>query len=183
MRRHLKKIIMLAVMLMAAFLIYRFGRNNFYVTGNVNSELVSASYIRTVDGDTIVVGLEGMSVKIRLIGIDAPESVHGDESQNSDEGEASAQYLETLLKECEEMYLQYDKEREDIYGRTLAYVWLKKEVDISDETDIEEYMLNARIVSDGYAYAVEYPPNTTYAPIFVKLQKKAENSQNGLWKR
>ena len=53
--------------------------------------------IRVVDGDTIRVDFYGDNKLVRLIGIDAPESVHPDRTQNVPEGEIASEFLRNLL--------------------------------------------------------------------------------------
>jgi micrococcal nuclease len=67
--------------------------------------------------------------------------------------------------------LEFDVERYDRYGRLLAYVYLK------DGT-----FVNARIVQEGYASLMTYPPNVKYADMFLKLYQQARQDRRGLWK-
>ena len=171
MKRHLKRIIIGAVMLAVLAVAYELtdgfeGKND--VTEKDFTEVV---LVRIVDGDTIVAALDGEEIKVRFIGVDAPESVHSDESQNTKEGELAAEYLKSIVNVGDMLYLQYDKELTDVYGRTLAYVWTEDEVDINSESDIGKYMLNAVMVKDGFAKAAEYPPNTRYQYVFKGLEK------------
>lgn len=116
---------------------------------------------RVVDGDTLVVELDGESTKIRLIGVDTPESVHPDQSKNTPEGEEAAEYAAELL-EGEMVYLEYDLNRMDQYGRTLAYVYLE------DGTMVQELLLE-----EGYAQPDPVKPNTKYAQRFELLAQMA----------
>ncbi len=172
MKRHLKRIIIGAVILAALVAVYilsnGFGEKK---RSEKNGDFVAVTLVRVVDGDTIVVALNGENIKVRFIGVDAPESVHSDESMNTEEGVLATEYLKSLLKEDDTLYLQYDVERTDTYGRTLAYVWTSGEVDIKKEADIEKYMLNAILVKEGFARPSEYPPNTRYHNVFKGLEE------------
>ncbi len=130
----------------------------------------SANLIRVVDGDTIVCRLQnGELLTVRLIGIDAPESVHSDESKNTPEGVLASDFMKTQLTEFQTIWLEYDKSKEDTYGRTLAYVWLVPKPKIANyETD----MLNAVIVLNGHAEAKDYPPNTKYSDLLNAAYEK-----------
>lgn len=171
MKRHLKRIIIGAVILAVLGVVYilsnGFGGKK---RSDNNGDFVAVTLVRVVDGDTIVVALDGFDIKVRFIGIDAPESVHSDESENTPEGEHAAEYLKSIVKAGDTLYLQYDEERTDVYGRTLAYVWINDKVDITSEADIEKYMLNAIMVKAGFARPVEYPPNTRYQNVFKGLE-------------
>jgi micrococcal nuclease len=127
-----------------------------------------------------VVKLEDEEIKVRLIGIDTPESVHTDESKNTIYGTYASDYTKNVLSDTTTLYLEFDEDTEDIYGRTLAYVWLKD--DVSPTTDnIGQYMLNGILLHDGYDMDKVYEPNDRYAANFSLLRENAEKSQTGLW--
>lgn len=119
--------------------------------------------VRVVDGDTLVVNEHGIEQTVRLIGIDAPESVHPDTSRNSQEGEDASKHLSTFLSEGQMLYLESDVRDTDDYGRLLRYVWL--EIPEDSVTQASEYMLNYQLVHDGFAVARNYPPDTKYADL------------------
>ena len=133
------------------------------------------------DGDTIVVKeSDGNVITVRLIGIDAPESVASEEytektgKENSEYGVMASEHLKELLQDSNILYLQFDKERVDKYDRTLAYVYASKDGDITG-------MVNGWMVKDGYATIMEIEPNTKYADRFEFYQNYAKNEGIGLW--
>ena len=126
--------------------------------------------VRVVDGDTIIVDLDGKDTRIRLIGIDTPESVHPDKSKNSEEGIIASDFTKELLT-GEKVYLEYDIEKIDQYDRTLAYVYLAD----------GETMVNALLVEEGYATTMTVQPNSKYADTFYELQKEAREQGRGFW--
>lgn len=138
-------------------------------------QLVEASVESVVDGDTFYAVIGNADLKIRLIGVDTPESVHADDSKNTVWGTYASDYTKTILKEGMTVYLEYDEEPTDKYGRTLAYVWL------SEDTSDLGNMLNAILVRDGYAYDKVFRPNVKYADLFEELRVSAQNSGAGLW--
>lgn len=138
-------------------------------------DLDVAALEKVVDGDTLWVVKDGEREKIRLIGIDTPESVHPDQAKNNEYGEMASDYVKTLLADTEYVYLAYDEDRTDRYDRTLAYVWL------SDDTSDITNMLNAAILMNGYAVNKEYKPNVKYSSEFETLRNMAEESDAGLW--
>lgn len=72
---------------------------------------------RVIDGDTIVADVDGRSETIRLIGVDAPESVHPDRSRNTAEGKKAAEYVRSLLEDKRKIYIEYDvSERINLLG-------------------------------------------------------------------
>ena len=140
---------------------------------------VELAYIK--DGDTIAVReSDGNVVTVRLIGIDAPESVAPENytertgKENSEYGEMASEHLEKLLMGSDVVYLKYDKERVDQYDRVLAYVYA------SDDGDITG-MVNGWMVKDGYATALTIEPNTKYADQFEFYEKTAKDARRGLW--
>lgn len=138
-----------------------------------NEELQQATVERVVDGDTIIVDLDGVEQRVRLIGIDTPESVHPDESRNSEAGEVASDYTKSIVKQGEMVYLQKDVSDTDKYDRLLRYVWLEKPTDSNDESEIKTKMLNAILVVEGYAEPKEYEPDTAYVDVFERLDKAA----------
>jgi micrococcal nuclease len=123
---------------------------------------------RVVDGDTIVVAIAGDEKKVRLIGVDTPESVHPDDSRNVPYGKISSEFTRTAL-EGKMVYLEYDVEPTDRYGRMLAYVWL------------DDVMFNKTLLIEGHAVLATYPPNVRYVDEFTGLQTQAREDGKGLW--
>lgn len=58
-------------------------------TSSISTKLYKV--IRVVDGDTIVIDYNGAEEKVRLIGVDTPESVHPDEEKNTEFGEKASE--------------------------------------------------------------------------------------------
>ncbi|MDN5351852.1 MAG: micrococcal nuclease [Clostridiales bacterium] len=125
---------------------------------------------RVVDGDTIVVRMGADAVKVRMIGIDTPESVHSDPEKNTPEGEAASEYVKAMLTD-EKVYLAYDVGIQDRYGRTLAYVYLAD----------GKTMVNLVLIQEGYALTMTIPPNTQYADIFYAALLQARADHKGFW--
>ena len=122
--------------------------------------------VRVVDGDTIIVEYQNEQTRVRLIGINSPESVHEDESKNTQEGRDASAFLKQYLADVEYVWLEFDVEARDQYGRALAYVWMN-----GDGTDIGEDMLNGIIVKNGYAEARSYKPNVKYQEELEKVER------------
>lgn len=125
---------------------------------------------KIVDGDTFYIEDEtSKGTKIRLIGVDAPESRKTFKREIGYYGKEAKEYLKTLL-DGKLVRLEYDIDRFDQYKRTLAYVYLE------DGT-----FVNADLVKNGYAMVMTVPPNVKYADEFVKLQREARENGRGLW--
>ena len=125
---------------------------------------------RVVDGDTIWVISDEGRFKVRLDGIDAPESVHSDSTRNTPEGVVSSDYLKSFLPEGTVVWLQKDAETQDKYGSELRYVWISLPRDPFDEGEVADKMVNAILVKQGFARAVRYEPNVLYSDVLSKLE-------------
>jgi micrococcal nuclease len=123
---------------------------------------------RVVDGDTIEVSpAVGGIDEVRLIGIDTPETKDPTEGVEPFGPEASTFVTDELSGQS--VGLKFDVEREDQYGRLLAYVYVGSE------------MFNEVLVEEGYAQAYPYPPNTSYANRFEEAQDVARVGGLGIW--
>lgn len=144
-----------------------------------NSEILgdftAASLIRVVDGDTIVVEIDGDEYKVRLIGVDTPESVASDEylaktgKENTDAGIAASDFTKELLSSYDTVYLVQDISNTDQYGRLLRYVWLEMPNDAYDLSEISTKMLNGILLERGYAEIATYEPDTEYEMYFEEI--------------
>ncbi len=141
-------------------------------------EFQKASIVRVVDGDTIVVDIDGQedNVTVRLIGVNTPESVASEEYlekwgiTNSEEGKQASAFTKQLLSNYEFVYLQKDVEDKDIYGRDLRYVWLNIPTNDQDLGEIATEMRNGVLISEGYAEVATYYPNVAHKEHFEALE-------------
>ena len=127
----------------------------------------NAIVVRVVDGDTVEARYRGSVLDVRLIGVDTPETVHPTEPVEC-YGPAASKFTERQL-EGKRVRLTFDVEREDRFGRTLAYVWLGGR------------LFNEQLVRDGYATVSTFPPNVRYVDRFLAAQRFARNHERGLW--
>ncbi len=127
--------------------------------------LTTGRIIRVVDGDTVELE-DGR--KVRLIGIDTPE-LHHPTKPVMFFAEEAFQFTRRLVED-RDVRVEYDQERTDKYGRTLAYLYL------SDGT-----FVNAEIVRQGYGLAYTRFP-FRYKEDFKKYEQEARERERGLWK-
>lgn len=133
---------------------------------------------RIVDGDTITVRAlgddgtvaGGEPTRVRLIGIDTPESVDPRRPVECFGKEASA-HLGRLAPPRTRVRLERDVEERDRYGRTLAYV----------HRAADGEFLNLRMVADGYANTLTIAPNVAFADRFRDAEREARTAGRGLW--
>lgn len=143
------------------------------VQQSTDNALEQASVIRVVDGDTFVASVNGTEEKIRLIGVDTPESVHPDKSKNTEQGKAASEYTKSMLQPGTKVWLEADVEDEDKYNRKLRYAWLQEPKDSNSEEEAKSKMLNAILVEDGWADPLKIEPNTKWAHLFEQLDNAA----------
>ena len=126
--------------------------------------------MRVVDGDTIDVSIDGEIERIRLIGINTPETVDPRKIVECFGVEASNK-AKTLLT-GKKMSLENDSSQgeRDKYNRLLRYVFLE------DGTNF-----NLLMVQEGYAYEYTYDLPYKYQTEFKNAQKQAEENKAGLW--
>ncbi len=130
----------------------------------------NAQVVRVVDGDTIVVEVDGAQERVRLIGINTPESVDRRRPVMCFGKEASSQLAE-LLHEGDGVRLERDVEPRDRYGRLLAYV----------HRSSDALFINLAMVEQGYAQQYTYPPNVAHTEVFRAAEREARAAGLGAW--
>lgn len=124
---------------------------------------------RVVDGDTVEVTLSTGRERIRLLGIDTPETVHPTKPTECFGPEASARLAE-LAPVGAELRIERDVELRDRYGRLLAYLWS------SDGT-----FINEALVADGFARTLPIDPNRAHRATLADAESTARQAGVGLW--
>jgi micrococcal nuclease len=135
-----------------------------------SSEPGAAAVERVVDGDTIRVRVAGRDERVRLIGIDTPESVKPGTPVECFALAAAAR-TKALLPEGTEVRLVRDVEERDQYGRLLAYVYRTS----------DDLFVNLSLARDGFAVPLTVPPNVAHASEFVAAAREARENGRGLW--
>jgi micrococcal nuclease len=125
---------------------------------------------RVVDGDTLTVRIGGRSERVRLIGIDTPESVDPRRPVECFGKEAAA-HLAELLPEGSAVRLERDVEPRDRFDRLLAYVYRRS----------DGLFVNLAMVADGYAEVATFPPNVAHTADFTAAAADAREAGRGLW--
>lgn len=151
----------------------------FFATDSLNhSPRDAEGYVveRVVDGDTII-AQKGDSYRVRLIGIDTPETVHPNGIVEPWGKEASNFTKKSL--EGKTVFLEFDEKEEDHYGRKLAYVWTENPK--KSERPKEDILFNYKLVALGYARERAYPPNVKYQRLLKKGEDEAIDGDKGLW--
>lgn len=124
--------------------------------------------VRVVDGDTLIADIRGEETTIRLLNIDTPETKDPDQPVQCLGPEAS-EFLAERLPAGTEIELEYDQERTDRYGRTLAGVF---------ESDS---LVNAEIAAAGLGVPVLFEPNDRFLPEVEEAAATAQADGLGLF--
>jgi micrococcal nuclease len=123
-----------------------------------------------VDGDTVDIHINGTDERVRLIGIDTPETKKPDSPVECFGPEAS-RHTADLLPAGTQVRIERDIVGRDDYGRLLGYLY---RVD-------DELFVNYEILREGYAQPLTIEPNSTHAATFAAAARVAEADDLGLW--
>ena len=126
--------------------------------------------LRVIDGDTFILTT---GEKVRLFGVDTPEI----DSKDSRE-KLLAQQAALLTKnfvERKSVKLTFDGNTKDIFGRTLAYVWL------TNKAGKDSLFLQAELLKSGLARILMYDKKKMYYDLFYNLRNTAKRNKLGIW--
>ncbi|GAB3060574.1 thermonuclease family protein [Salinicoccus sesuvii] len=132
--------------------------------------LIPVNLYRVVDGDTVnVLDDEGNEMKLRLLLIDTPETVHPNKPVEPFGKDASAR-LTDLLNAADQLYIEYDDgAKTDRYDRQLVYLY-------ADDVSVHEVLLEEGLARVGYIYEQQ-----RYLSEFRAAEQKAKDQQIGVW--
>lgn len=127
---------------------------------------------KVIDGDTFwMIDQNKLETKVRLIGIDSPETRNTRKKRKGYYAKEAKEYLQNLILN-KYVFIEQDVQSRDQYGRLLAYVY----------TDTNTFV-NADLVAKGYAFILTVPPNIKYQDEFYRLQQIARRTRLGMWNR
>ncbi len=129
-----------------------------------------ATVARVIDGDTVVVDLDGRDERVRLIGIDTPETVSPTKPVGC-YGPQASHHTKVLLPPGTAVRLERDVDERDVYGRLLAYVYRRS----------DGLFVNLDLAAGGYASLLTYPPNVAHRSQLSVAVDTARRRQLGLW--
>ncbi|MED1467815.1 thermonuclease family protein [Bacillus salipaludis] len=135
-----------------------------------DKKLLPATIVKNVDGDTVVIKLNGREEKVRMLCVDTPETHHPRLGVQPFGPEASA-YTKKILPVGKKVQIETGiGDGRDKYGRLLAYIY------------VDGKMFNEMLLEKGLArVAYIYAPNTKYVDQFYAFQKKAQKKGIGIW--
>lgn len=126
--------------------------------------------VRVVDGDTVIVRIDGTDQTLRLIGIDTPETVDPRTSVQCYGAEASKRAKELLSGRTVTIETDTTQGTRDTYGRLLAYVHRD-----------DGLFFNRYMVEEGYAHEYTYDQPYKYQEEFQQAERQAQAAGKGLW--
>jgi len=121
--------------------------------------------ISVVDGDTFDIEND---VRIRLIGIDAPE--------RAECGYDEAKDFLTLLLADAHINIEKDITGADVFDRLLRYAYIP-----SDDIMVDDVLVNLAVLRAGYAKTLAVAPDNRYRDLFASAQDEAKREGRGLW--
>ena len=124
--------------------------------------------VRVIDGDTVKIDYNGKATNVRLIGVDTPETVHPNKPVEAYGKEASNFTKNLLLGES--VYLRFDIDKTDKYGRLLAYLYRAP----------DGLFVNLEIVRQGYGHAYTQFP-FKHMEVFRYYGNRARTAGKGLY--
>ena len=116
---------------------------------------------RVISGQTIEVVSNKQTMLVRLIGIDAPEL------KQQPFGKAAKALLTQVLTD-KEVTIELDEQKQDEFGRYLAYVW-------------SDFLVNEYLVKQGVVIVAVKSPNHKYDTRLVRAQEWARLQEQGIW--
>ena len=139
-------------------------------TTTVNPADTNAVVMRVIDGDTVDLRLGSRRERVRLIGIDTPETKKPNTPIQCFGPEAS-DFTKQLLAAGTTVLVRRDAEARDDYGRLLGYLYRSS----------DGLFVNLELVRLGYARPLTIAPNNAFASDFVQAARTAEATNLGLW--
>ena len=140
-------------------------------SGATTENEVLITILKVVDGDTVDIDIKGDTERVRLIGVNTPETKHPTKPIECFGPEASA-YLTQLLPKGTHVRIERDIEARDRYGRMLLYLYRES----------DNLFINLDLVSHGYGTPMSIEPNTFHRNYFVHAAAVAETTNEGLSK-
>lgn len=124
---------------------------------------------KVIDGDTITIDYNGQSERVRLIGVDTPETDDPDKKLRASAKRAT-KFTQRLLGK-RSVYLRFDQDKRDRYNRLLAYVYRAP----------DGLFVNIELIQQGYGYAlVKYP--FRHKDLFQHYEAQARKARMGIWR-
>ncbi len=127
-----------------------------------SQESASATVLRIIDGDTMIMMVEGKQEWVNLLAVDAPEPAQP-------WGMVALNAL-NMLVDGKDIRIEFDKEQRNYEGQMWGYLW------------VGETFVNREMVLNGYALWDFWPPNIRYDEQLLAAEFQARKNWKGMWK-
>lgn len=141
------------------------------VDSSLEKEEETILVTKVIDGDTIEIA---GGKKVRLLGVDTPETVDPRKSVQCFGKEASNEVKKLL--EDKEVILEKDVSETDKYGRLLRFVYLPL-------PDGKLLFVDDYLIREGFAKVLTIPPDVKFSEQFLQAQREAREAKRGLWEK
>lgn len=131
-------------------------------TSVFSQEYTSAKVLRIIDGDTMIMMVEGKKEWVNLLAVDAPEAVQP-------WGMVALNALNGLVT-GKDIRIEFDKKKRNYEGQMWGYLW------------VGETFVNLEMVLNGYALWDFWPPNIRYDEQLLTAEFQARREWKGMWK-
>ncbi len=160
MNRSQRKILYLIVVIII------FGSYYFFENSDKAPNSQEYKVIDVIDGDTVIID-DARNSRVRYLGIDTPEIALQDSPGEPMSKEAWD--FNAGLVEGEDVVLEFDEEKYDVYGRILAYVY------------VDDVLVNEELLKEGLATVLIIPPNDMHSEKIYSAIVDAKRNKKGLW--
>jgi micrococcal nuclease len=140
--------------------------------GGPDGPTETGEVVRVVDGDTVVVRIDGRDERVRYIGLDAPEVANIGAGVVPECGGDVAREINEELVAGERLVLERDVSDRDRFGRLLRHAWLEGD---------SWRLVGRELVEVGAVEARSYPPDTTRDPELDAAERTARDRDAGIW--
>ncbi len=122
--------------------------------------------LNVIDGDTVIID-DARGSRVRYLGIDTPEIAY--QGSPGDPMSEEARDYNIKLVQGKRVKLEFDKEKYDVYGRILAYVY------------IDDLLVNEELLKEGLATVLIIEPNGMHSEIVLDALQQAKKDKKGMW--
>jgi micrococcal nuclease len=129
----------------------------------------SGTVVRVIDGDTLIASINNGDHTIRLLNVDTPETKDPNQPVEC-LGPQATEYLDDRLPKGTKIRLEFDVDRHDKYGKTLAGVFAP-----------DGSLVNAEIAREGLGIPVQYGKNVKFLPPVQAAYEEAGTEKTGLF--
>lgn len=129
----------------------------------------TATYVKSVDGDTAKLKVKKKTYTFRFLAIDTPETVKPGYPVAYC-GKKASNFTKKKLQNAKKIQIQYNGTKSDKYGRRLAWIW------------VDGKLLQNELVKKGYARVYYIYGKYQYTDTLRKSEKIAKRKKLGIWK-